>query len=60
MKQNLRIMMLICFLLSITVGATILDNLKLKPFMFTSEISGDITPLEPSKLGSTKSWTYPI
>jgi hypothetical protein len=60
MKQNLRIMMLICFLLSITVGATILDNLKLKPLMFTSEISGDITPLEPSKLGSTKSWTYPI
>lgn len=59
MKQKLRIMMLICFL-SITVGATILDNLKLKPLMFTSEISGDITPLEPSKLGSTKSWTYPI
>lgn len=59
MKQKLRIMMLICFL-SITVGATILDNLKLKPLMFTSEITGDITPLEPSKLGSTKSWTYPI
>jgi hypothetical protein len=60
MKKKLTSMMLIGFLLSIIARATILENLKLKPFMFTSEITGNIDPLTPSKLGSTKSWTYPI
>lgn len=48
-------LLLLCFALS-----QIMDHNKLKQYIFTEKITGDLTPLEPTGYGISKLWPFPV
>lgn len=46
--------------MSVILAAPILQPAELKAFMFTTEITGEISPLLPTKLAKSNYWPYPI
>ena len=59
-KTILNKILLVCLVLSLASSKTILDPSNLKPYMFTYSITGDLVPLQPTKLGYSKSIPYPV
>ena len=59
MKKSLCKLLFLALILQISYSQ-VLDPNKLKKYMFTEEISGDLNPLLPSKLGYSKLWPLPI
>ena len=42
------------------LDSAILDPSILKASMFTTKITGDLNPINPSKLGISNLWTFPV
>ena len=58
MNSKIRI---ICYLLLLCFASSqIMDNNKLKQYIFTEKITGDLTPLEPTGYGISKLWPFPV
>jgi hypothetical protein len=55
-KTFVAFFILICF----ATAATLLDPSALQSSMFTTEITGDFKPLQPTRLGISSLWPLPI